>query len=360
MKITGMGYRRFKTKLTTPVPAVDQLLRIREGIYVEIETESGVTGIGEIAPLPGYSDLSTDRIQVYLGQINSSFPTEFPDDLNVSDLQSVLMDFELPPEVRFGVEQALLDAFSRTKGIPLVRIFDGTPVRRIPVNGFISSRDPAGAASRARRLINQGYSTLKVKVGSGRFPDDLRLLEAIREVAPSVTLRLDANRAWDLEDALRHMTELEQYSIEYIEEPLRNPVPDRLRRLREHSPVPLAVDESVRSVEQVESLLSANAADVYVLKPTLQRGLTVTQAAASLIADAGRKIVLTSTYDTHIATLGIAHLAAALAPGTPHGLSTLSLFEEIPGFNMRDWLRNGFLYLRESPGIGITFTGAVL
>ena len=353
--ITSLTYRSFKLPFSAPLILAGQQYSAREGYLVWLEDDQGEMGVGEIAPLPGFSEETAGEIPDLLEQVRHTLPWEIDDYEILEQLVEPVKSIQLPASAQFGLEEALLDLTCRRMGIRLQDYLEGDGVDELPVNGYIGMCPVEQVKKRTHKLVSRGYRTLKVKVGRNEFRKDLEVLEAVRSGAESVSLRLDANRAWTLDNAIAHLDELVKFNIEYIEEPVRDATPELLRRCREESQVPLAADESARSHEEIILLLSWNAVDYYVLKPTLLGGFIETIRLAKTIQGARAQTILTSTYNTTVGLAGIAQLAAALAPDQIHGLSTRDLFAN-PIFDPRDYsIEQGSLHLPEEPGLGIDF-----
>jgi O-succinylbenzoate synthase len=193
------------------------------------------------------------------------------------------------------------------------------PVRTmIPINVTV----PAVDGDSARRIVEtSGCSTAKVKVAEG---DDLERVAAVRDaLGPGGKLRVDANGAWDVETARKHIKELDRYDLEYVEQPV--PSLQEMAQLRKLVDVPLAADESVRTAEDPLKVAGLEAADIVVTKVQplggVRRALEVAEAA-------GLPTVVSSALETSIGIAAGIALAAAL-PELPYacGLGTVALLE---------------------------------
>jgi o-succinylbenzoate synthase len=177
-----------------------------------------------------------------------------------------------------------------------------TPVRdAVPVNALVEGPgfDPAALA---------GYGCVKVKVGRRHPRDDLELVGALREaVGPSVSLRVDANGAWDEETAAGILPRMASLDIEYAEQPVTGL--EAMSRLRRRVPVALAADECVRSVEDAKRLRQLGAADVVVLKVQPLGGMW---SALDVAEAAAVPAVVSSMMETSVGTAVGLHLAASL------------------------------------------------
>ncbi|HMK99325.1 MAG TPA: enolase C-terminal domain-like protein [Acidimicrobiales bacterium] len=177
-----------------------------------------------------------------------------------------------------------------------------TPIRDVvPVNALVE-----GPSFDADSLI--GYGCVKVKVGRRDPRSDLALVAALRDaVGPSVSLRVDANGAWDEETAEWVLTRMAPCHIELAEQPVAGI--EAMSRLRRRVPIPLAADECVRSVDDARRLHRLAAADAVVLKVQPLGGMW---SALDVAEAAGVPAVVSSMMETSVGTAVGLHLAASL------------------------------------------------
>lgn len=198
------------------------------------------------------------------------------------------------------------------------------PVRQsIPVNATIPVLAPA-LAHRIARV--GGATTAKVKVADpgSTIEQDQERLEAVRDaLGPAARIRIDANAAWTLEQALEVLPLLDRAAggLEYAEQPCASI--DDLAALRRRIDIPIAADESVRRAEDPLRVARAEAADILVMKVQPLGGI---HRCLELAEEAGLPVVVSSALETSVGLSAGLALAAAL-PQLPHasGLATASL-----------------------------------
>ena len=198
------------------------------------------------------------------------------------------------------------------------------PLRdRIPVNATVPGVDAAEVPGVLARF--PGCRTTKVKVAErgSTLDDDLARVQAVRDsLGPEGRVRIDANAAWNVDEAEHALRSLSPYDLEYAEQPCATL--DELLELRDRTrdlAVPIAGDESVRRSQ--DPLVAARQVDVVVLKAAPLGGI---RPALRLSAESGTSAVVSSALDTSVGLAMGAHLAAAL-PALPHdcGLGTGAL-----------------------------------
>ena len=232
---------------------------------------------------------------------------------------------EFSPFLEYDDEQA-----SRWLAAGLEAAAGGWPVavrERVPVNATV----PAVAAAEVDAVLARfpGCTTAKVKVAQAGqvLADDLDRVAAVRSaLGPQGRVRVDANAAWSLPDAVRAVTALARYDLEYAEQPcaaLADLAALRVALARAGVDVPVAADESIRQAADPLRVAVAGAADLVVLKVAPLAGVR----AALRVAEAcGLPVVVSSALDTSVGIAAGVALAAAL-PDLPYacGLATTSL-----------------------------------
>jgi O-succinylbenzoate synthase len=198
---------------------------------------------------------------------------------------------------------------------------------RIPVNATVPAVPPADVVAVLGRFA--GCTTAKVKVGQAgqSLADDVDRVAAVREALGTPgRIRVDANGAWDVEQAVRALAALAAYGLEYAEQPCAT-VPElaalRTALARAGVDVPVAADESIRRAEDPLRVAREEAADLVVVKVAPLGGV---RPALEIVADCGLPAVVSSALDTSVGMAAGVALAAAL-PELPHacGLGTVAL-----------------------------------
>jgi O-succinylbenzoate synthase len=203
---------------------------------------------------------------------------------------------------------------------------DGWPAarrREIPVNTTVPAVDPETAHAMVAR---SGCRTAKVKVAEPgqSLADDIARVEAVRDaLGPDGAVRVDANAAWSVDDAVTALKALDEFDLEYAEQPVASL--EEMAQLRRRVDVRLAADESVRTAADPLRIAGLAAADIVVLKVQpmggVRRCLEVAEAC-------GLPVVVSSAVETSVGIAAGVALAAAL-PELPFacGLGTVALLD---------------------------------
>ena len=359
MKIGDVQFYKYRLPFRNSFTTAHGVMTVREGIIVEITTQHGISGIGEIAPLPEFAGESLADTCSLLPALAARLHGMTLD----AALELVLAAGETgikatPAPALCGLEIALLDALGKAEGRGVCTFLSppGTmPRASVPVNAVIGARATKAALADAREARKNGYHCVKLKVAfGGSIEEEVERVAAVRDaIGPVMHLRLDANEAWNLEEAIAFLSQCIPYNIQYVEQPLKAHDLAGMRALRQAVPIPIAVDEALHSLESAQLILDSEAADVLVIKPQLAGGLRVGQQIIQAAAERGTPCVITSTLDAAISVVAALHLAAASPAVTLEcGLATLHLLvDDLVTDDLS--VRDGLLAVPSGPGLGI-------
>jgi L-alanine-DL-glutamate epimerase-like enolase superfamily enzyme len=338
-----LGVRRQVLRLASPLRSSYGAVEERELLAVELMGADGVPGYGEAAPLEPYDGVSIAQVESALERYRPVLARS--KDMNRAQLIDACRSVEDLPQALAAIDLAMWDRAGRRAGKPVAALLTDRPVSVVPVNATLSALDRAGVASQAAEAVREGFTCLKVKVGVG---DDAGRVAAIRAAAgPVVALRLDANGAWSVAEAVRAIEILSPAGLELVEEPTHGL--QAVREVRERVAVRVAIDETAAQ----HGALGAGVADAVCLKISRCGGISGLIAAAALVRASGAEAYLASTLDGPLGIAAGLHAAAALASRgpVPHcGLATLELFADLTNPLPA---RAGKIALPSGPGLGV-------
>ena len=328
-------WQPFRVPFGREFVAAHGTMAAREGIVLVMETDDGAVGLGEASPLPSYSGGSVAETGEAIETLVHGLIGRPADAAWCCDVALPGVSAGSSAAARFAVETAGADLAASAALMPLavwMATWAGidSPATTVPVNGTIDAGEPAAAATEARALVARGFETLKLKVGTG-IDADLARIAAVREaVGDEVALRIDANGVWEPVEAMTILGRCQEFGIALCEQPISHLGPDALRRLarvRSSSPIPIAADESCRSVADLDSILAARAADAIVVKP-MASGLREAVRMVARARERGVPVIVTTMFDAGVGTTAAMHLAALTGPSRlACGLATLDHLE---------------------------------
>ena len=303
----------------------------RRSWFVTLTDENGRQGVGECAPLP---NLSCDDLPDYGKKLEEILNESIPYLDDLSSLTSHLSPLKEYPSMLFGIETALLNL--KTGSSMLFDTPFGQGEEGIPINGLVWMGSFDEMQQRIEQKLAQGFHCVKLKIGAIDFNAELELLKKIRSrySRQEIELRVDANGAFSLDEALQKLEQLSLYDIHSIEQPIRQQQWSDMAMLCRESPIPIALDEELIGVN--DSFTKTQMLDIIkpayiILKPSLHGGISGTQEWISLARNRGIGSWITSALESNVGLNAIAHLTAFIyGPHIqqPQGLGTGQLFTD--------------------------------
>lgn len=328
MKLPEIKYIPYDIKLKKPFLTSGGLISNRKGFFICIILNENETAFGEAAPLPEFGSESYSEAENALQSL-FGLSANNPAFFDSGDFQSKLDRISNLPALRHGLEQAWLNFRALNEKTSLDKLLNVKLKDKINVNGLIGLVPPGETLLKARALFNEGFTTLKLKAGRDDFSLDRKSVEILREhFGDRIDIRIDVNGKWKLPEAISHIKELEEFSPEYIEQPVAGK--EDFFNLMKETELPLAADEIIRSTGDALEVMTKATGAVLILKPMMLGGFTST---LKIIRDAERsgiKTVISSSFETSVGRSAAVFLAAASNSSTAHGLGTKGFLEHEP------------------------------
>lgn len=308
------------------------IYRERKLWYVELRGNDGnrpLCGIGECAPL---MQLSCDDMSRY-------------DDVLKKACEALTATGEIPrqmltnfPSILMGLETALLSYEAcKATGDPF-RLFD-TPFSRgedsLVINGLVWMGNFKEMLQRMEEKLAAGFRCVKLKIGAIDFEQELDLLRKLRQNHSNrhLEIRVDANGAFAVREAMERLQRLAEFDLHSIEQPIRQGQWESMAELCRTSPIPIALDEEligVNTTQERVDLLDTIRPQYIILKPTLHGGFSGADEWISLAEERRIGHWATSALESNVGLNAIAQWCSrryASLPSLPQGLGTGQLFE---------------------------------
>ena len=337
MNIKQFDVTPFSIPFIKPLQTAGKTYANREGVWLQLQWEDN-TGVGEAAPLEGFSQENVKEVQYALEGFHQAIDgVSFDSD----DLLSLVnIHTEGIPSARFALEMAVFDLLAQEEKKPLSLYLNPHAPTEIAVNGISGIH-----------MQGDGFKVIKVKVGFRNLFDEIEhLVMLTQSFGKDILFRLDVNGAFDLPQAIRFCKEMEAFNIDYIEQPLPAEELVDLAELSYHTEIPIAVDESLTDYSSAEKIIENQATDVFVIKPMVSGGFTESKKIINLAKEENIRIVITSSLETNIGRMACLHLAAANEITESCGLSTGALLNEDTTAPI---IENGLIQIPDIPGMGL-------
>ena len=334
----------------------------RQSGLVEVETDTGVSGIGEVFGNPFISRECFRMIEpLFTGR------SVFDFDHVEARVRNALYHLGVGNQVTAvlaGINVALWDANARGFGVRLCDLIGGCATTRIPAyasTGFFSDDPDRQLNHMLAEAAGHPYAGAKIKIGRGIRSDVERVRQARAALGPDKLLIVDINGAYTPDVALDCARAIAPFDIHWIEEPLP---PGDLRgyaELRARSPIPLAAGEAHHTVRDFRALIDGRCIDIVQPSSPATGGLTEAKRIATL-AQAANLRVAPHVWGGAVGLATACHFIASLpaTPHTDHPPHPLMLEYDMSDNHLRTGLLKtplkldaGHVLLPEGPGLGI-------
>jgi muconate cycloisomerase len=335
-------------------------LSVVETLLIRIEADNGLVGWGEASSAPTHGGASlADMLKSFHDEIHS-----FLIGKNVLELSGLTYQLNrLAKNAKStvaAVDVALFDLLGKHLGVPVHVLLGGAKRHQVPPLWLIGNSSIEKDLIEADKKWHDGYRFFKIKLGVKSLDDDIALTTAMREkFGSSLQMCSDANMGMNLEQATRYVQAVKDTGLAYLEQPLHKKDIAGTQALVKVSPIPIGLDESVTSVDDI--LQAAKDGVQGVSLKTLKLGGLSGVISASHICEAfGLQMNLASKMaETGIGAAALLHLSAVL-PNVNWGVSPTHLYLDQDVVSHQDKPMNGFFNISSLPGLGVTVNEDVI
>jgi o-succinylbenzoate synthase len=289
--------------------------------FIRLTSKEGNTGIGEVSFIPGLSVEEQDELEIQVDHICKLISRGELDPHQ-----------QLPalPGIQFALEAAVQDM--ETEGNLLLYPSAFTEGRKgIHTNGLIWMGTKSFMISQVREKVKLGFRVLKMKVGSLDFLEELDLIRWIRSEfgKADLEIRLDANGAWEADEAREKMEQLAPSEIHSIEQPIAPGQHKVMAELCRDSAIPVALDEELIGIADSKArlrLMESLRPPYLIIKPGLLGGFSVAEDWIALAEQFDCGWWVTSALESNVGLNAIAQWSWQLGVWRPQGLGTGALY----------------------------------
>ena len=273
-------------------------------VVVELFCDQGLIGVGETDPHPMFTGESQQTVITALKEHLGPAVLGL-DPLDIEGLharmEAVCMYNNF---AKAAIDLACHDLWGQALNVPVYRLMGGEVHSRLDVLWSLGSDTVEANVEDALQRVDEGYTSIGLKVGTLPPEVDVARVRAVREaVGDDVKLRCDANQAWTPSVAIPTIQRMSEYNICMIEQPVPAWDVAGMARIRQAVTVPVAVDEGFCSPRDALTLIAAQAADIFSIKTTKLGGLWPSRKAAAVIEAAGLEIFTNSMIEMGVSVM---------------------------------------------------------
>jgi L-Ala-D/L-Glu epimerase len=298
--IVQIDYWPIDIPLTDPFVVATGSRHIAENVCVRLTLSNGTQGYGEAAPFPEVSGESRASCLAAIGLVGRTMLGHQTDQFNNIAMR---LHEEAPaqPAARCALETAMIDAHCRALGLPLWALWGGADLRERETDITI----PIGTLHQTLRLAQawyaKGFRLFKMKIGAD-VETDIRRLEAVHRALPQVAFIGDGNQGFSQRECLAFAKGVKRFGgkLVLLEQPVLREDLEALAAIRRETGIPVAADESVRSLVDAKQVVERHAAD-YINIKTMKTGVIEAHGIALFALASGLKLMIGGMVETRIA-----------------------------------------------------------
>ncbi len=353
MKITDIKLYHLSVPLKKPFKTALRTVTSAEDTIVKIITDTGEVGYGEAPPT---SVITGDTNESIRGIIEKKLKSVLVG-AEVGSIEGILHDLNKAvvgnSSARAALDMAVYDLYGKLYNAPLYKLLGGYR-DEIRSDLTISVNSPEEMSDDALAAVDEGYDTLKIKVGKN-FRLDIERVKAVRQaVGKDVKIRLDANQGWQPKEAVYSIQQMEDsgLDIELVEQPVKAHDFEGLKFVTDNVMTPIMADESLFNPRDCFRLLEMRACDLVNIKLMKAGGIYRALMINSIAEAMGIEAMLGCMLETKVSVTAAAHLAAAKRNITRLDLDGPSLLAEDPVVGGIE-INGPRIKLPQGPGLGI-------
>ena len=355
MKITAVEAFKVRVPIKGDYRMAKGVHKALDSVLVRVVTDEGIVGVGDIHQ--GVAGYTSETVDTIFGVITGAYgPVLVGQELDSPErLHRLLTEERMGnPFARSGIEMAIFDVLGKQTGVSVAELLGGPVRKSVLLSGGIGIEAPEVAAQKVSDIVEAGYRTIKVKIGTDDVAQDIARVRACRKaVGDDIAIRIDANAGYNMTDALMVIKALGELNIEHVEQPVAGENWEGMARLRALGAVPIMADESIVTPSDAYRLVHMGACDVIKIKITKVGGYINARKIIDVCESSGTELVIGQGLCSSIEASAEAQLACAFSHVCP-------VAEMVGPAKLRDdltdtpiSLEGGQLSLPEGNGIGI-------
>lgn len=322
-----------------------------DSTVVIVETDEGISGVGEICPLgPSYLPAYAEGARAGLATIAQGLIGEDPLQIErVNQRMDLLLKGH--PYVKSAIDMACWDLLGKATGQPVYNLLGGLLQDKVRLFKVVSRAEPAAMARKLADYQDQGFRQFQMKVGAGANDDIERIFAVSEQLRPGNVLAADANTGWKQHEAIRVVKAVRDVDI-YIEQPCTTY--EECLVVRRHTDHPIILDECIDDLRVLLRGYQDTAMDAINLKISRVGGITRARQYRDLCVALGIVVTIEDTWGGEIATSAIAHLAHSTPQGFHFQSSAFHEYHSLQIASGGPAIEDGYMIASSEPGLGVT------
>lgn len=358
MKISKIELFAIELPLKKPFIVSYATYHTMPSLIVKVTLNNGIIGYGEGVPdehVTGESLYSTYHIieKTLAPKLIGENP------LNIEKIHAI-MDAQIlhAPTAKAALDIACYDAAAKALNTPIFNLLGGRFHQQFQLAHVLSILSPEAMAQEAAAMVKEGFTTIKIKVGTTPDLDVERIIAVRKAVGPTIRLRVDVNQGWkNSAAAIQAISKLQDCHLDWVEQPILARDLDGMAEIKQKTTVPLMVDEGICTMADMRAVIQKQAAHKINVKLMKCGGIYRANQLATLAAMENMEVQIGSMVESSIASAAGYHVAFSKENITSIELTGPLKFSKDVGDLQYDV---PFITLNNEPGLGITVHQAIL
>jgi L-alanine-DL-glutamate epimerase-like enolase superfamily enzyme len=349
IKITHTEIYRFSIPME-PFTIATGTMDHAQNVFIRVHTNAGFYGVGECSAFPVIVGETQDTCLVMAREFARLWVGQ--DALDIGGRLKQLHDFTAGNStIKSAFDMALYDIAAKNAGMPLFQYLGGSR-RDVESDITIGIASPPEMAGKAMAFKANGASILKVKLGKDAQTDVERIKQIRNALGKEMKIRVDANQGWNFDEAVFALRGINEYDIEFCEQPMRTWYDDHLPELMKLSPVKIMADESVFNHHDARKQINSSSCDYINIKFSKSGGIYEAKKIHDLAAENGIACMMGGMLESRIALSAKLHFVYASPNIKFYDMDTCMLGHLadpcVDGVSYNGY----FLNIGDTPGIG--------
>ncbi|WP_461452806.1 mandelate racemase/muconate lactonizing enzyme family protein [Mucilaginibacter sp.] len=347
--ITSIDIYRFSIPMV-PFTIATGTMDHAQNVFIRVHTDAGFYGVGECSAFPMIVGETQDTCLVMAKEFAKLWIGK--DGLDIeSRLQDLHHFAAWNTTIKSAFDMALYDITAKNAGLPLYKFLGGEK-RIVESDITIGIASPEVMAEKAKKFKASGAHILKVKLGKGAMEDVERIKQIRKAVGKDMKIRIDANQGWTFDAAVFALQSLDDYDIEFCEQPMRSWRDDRLPELMQLSPVKIMADESVYNHHDARRQINSRSCDYINIKLAKSGGIFEAIKIHDVAAEKGITCMMGGMLESRIALSAKLHFVYASPNIKFYDMDTCMLGHKVDPCGGGVTYDGYFLNIDENIGIG--------
>ena len=349
MKIVRIFIYKFSIPMH-PFTIATGTMEFAQNTLIKIVTDKDLYGLGECSAFPmivGETqntcfEMAKDFAALWIGK----------EAMAIEERMQQLHAFTaFNSTIKSAFEMALFDLAAKDAGVPLYKYLGGEK-KPLETDLTIGIGMPGEMALQAKEFVKRGVRILKIKLGKNAEEDIERVKQIRENIDKKIVLRVDANQGWSFNEAVAVLSKINEFNIEFCEQPMRRWDDPLLPDLKRLSPIPIMADESVFTHHDAERLLIANACSYVNIKFSKSGGILEATRINQVCEELNVPCMMGGMLESRLALSAFAHFATTHANIRFYDMDTCMLGHKVDPI-IGGATYNGFhVELPDTPGLG--------